>query len=197
MADEKTAYERLTLKQRLFVDHYLGQANGNATQAARLAGYGCPEKMGYKVLRQSPGVRLALEELLREHAMPAGEVLARLTEQGRGLYAAYIDEEGQVDLRGLRQAGLMRLVKKISRDRNNKVAVEFHDVQAALVQVGRAHGLFRDRHEIEVRDAGALDSLIGKLAGLAARGGAADVPGEPDGGGAAGAAVSVGVLGSG
>jgi len=29
----------LTYKQKLFVEHYLGEANGNATDAARRAGY--------------------------------------------------------------------------------------------------------------------------------------------------------------
>ncbi len=30
----------LTLKQQLFAEYYLGAARGNATEAARLAGYG-------------------------------------------------------------------------------------------------------------------------------------------------------------
>ena len=29
----------LTTKQQLFIEHYLGEAKGNATQAARMAGY--------------------------------------------------------------------------------------------------------------------------------------------------------------
>lgn len=33
----------LTRKQRLFVEYYVGEAKGNATEAARLAGYSSPE----------------------------------------------------------------------------------------------------------------------------------------------------------
>jgi len=31
--------DKLTLKQQLFVEAYLGEAKGNATEAARIAGY--------------------------------------------------------------------------------------------------------------------------------------------------------------
>lgn len=33
----------LTRKQKLFVEYYVGEAKGNATEAARLAGYSSPE----------------------------------------------------------------------------------------------------------------------------------------------------------
>lgn len=41
----------LSLKQSRFVDAYLGSANGNATQAARIVGYKCPGSMGQQLLK--------------------------------------------------------------------------------------------------------------------------------------------------
>jgi len=39
MAAKKKPHRRLSLKQSMFISAYLGEANGNATEAAKLAGY--------------------------------------------------------------------------------------------------------------------------------------------------------------
>ena len=41
----------LTVKQHAFVSAYLGEANGNATEAARIAGYKQPMQQGNRLLR--------------------------------------------------------------------------------------------------------------------------------------------------
>jgi len=145
-----TDYERLTLKQRTFVDAYLGAANGGKSEAARLAGYANAPQAATEVWK-SAAVQRVLAERLRCWSLTAEEVIARLSEQARAPYAEYIGEDGTVDVAGLKQAGLMRLVKKIARDRSGNTAVEFHDPQAALVQLGRYHGLFTDRTEGRLR----------------------------------------------
>ena len=44
---------RLTLKQEAFIAAYLGAANGNASEAARIAGYRHPADYGQQLLRKS------------------------------------------------------------------------------------------------------------------------------------------------
>jgi phage terminase small subunit len=73
----------LTGRQRKFVDAYLGRANGNATEAARIAGYGSPSEAGYATLRNTQ-VRAAIDAALAEGAMTAKETLWRLTRIARG-----------------------------------------------------------------------------------------------------------------
>jgi phage terminase small subunit len=150
MSESNRAYQALPAQRRVFVDAYVGVANWNATKAARMAGYAeATAKNGYRIL-QCEDVKAAVSERLEELAMPAREVLGRLSEQARAAYADFMDGTGCVDLEGLQAAGLMRLVKKISWDRAGNRVVEFHDTQRALELLGKHHRLFVDRVEAEV-----------------------------------------------
>lgn len=51
----------LTLKQEAFVAAYIGEANGNATEAARIAGYKLPHPQGAENL-QKPTIAARIEE---------------------------------------------------------------------------------------------------------------------------------------
>lgn len=60
----------LTLMQRLYVEAYVGEAKGNATEAARIAGYASPENSardnaGKPKIMQA--VHEALEEIRKDH----------------------------------------------------------------------------------------------------------------------------------
>ena len=76
----------MTLKQKLFVEAYLGRARGNATEAARIAGYRGDEatlaQVGYENLRK-PVVKLAVEARVEEASMEANEVLEELSKVAR------------------------------------------------------------------------------------------------------------------
>ena len=48
----------LSYRQRLFVEHYLGESAGSAVDAARQAGYRWPEKLGPRLV-EKPGVPAA------------------------------------------------------------------------------------------------------------------------------------------
>lgn len=144
------AGEGLTAKQRLFVEHFLGRANSNATQAAILAGY--PERsaasVGWENLRK-PEIAAAISARYAEAALPANETLARLGEQARNEASRFFDVSdgrGYVDLQGLKDAGLMHLVKGIKNTEHGQ-EILFYDAQAALVQIGRHHKLFTDKTE--------------------------------------------------
>lgn len=74
---------KLTHKQELFVNAYLGEAKGNATEAARLAGYKGSEQVlrqvGYENLTK-PDIAALVEKRTSETAMSASEVLQKLSE---------------------------------------------------------------------------------------------------------------------
>lgn len=84
----------LTGKQRAFVNAYLGDAQFNATKAARQAGYAGKdhtlESVGSENLRK-PEIKAAIAAYWTEKAMPAEEVTARLAEQARSTILDFID----------------------------------------------------------------------------------------------------------
>ena len=144
----------LTGQQRLFIDYYF-ETNCNGTRAAQLAGY-CPN--GSENDWASTGSRLlrnvkVQEEITRRWAdkgMTAQEVVGRLADQGRGNVADYLTEYGAIDWARVKDAG--HLVRKVTHRKGEQSSIELYDAQSALVQIGRAMGLFVDRqkHEGEV-----------------------------------------------
>lgn len=70
---------RLTAKQRAFVEAYCGKARGNASEAARLAGYRNPREMGYQTLTKlhiKDAIAARTQKSLRR--MGADDILAAL-----------------------------------------------------------------------------------------------------------------------
>jgi hypothetical protein len=140
----------LTYRQALFVSFYLGEANGNATEAARMAGYAKAKQSGSANLRKSQ-IRAALDSRLDEVAMSTDEVLARLTEVARADLGDFLkfDRRGRIylDLNRAHIEGRLHLVKKLNRTQFGYV-IELHDSMAALQLLGKYHGLFRDRIDL-------------------------------------------------
>jgi hypothetical protein len=76
----------LTIKQHLWVDAYLGSANGNGVAAARRAGY----KGNDNVLAvtandnlRNPKIRAEIERILKQSAIGRDELLKRLSDLAR------------------------------------------------------------------------------------------------------------------
>ena len=137
----------LTNKQKLFIEHYLTCMN--ASEAARRAGYSVvsARSTGSELLTY-PDIRAAIEARISEAAMVADEVLARLADQARGTLEDFItisSDGAIVDLDKARKAGKLHLLKKFKEDKDGNITVELHDPQAALVHLGRYHGLFLDK----------------------------------------------------
>lgn len=141
---------KLSRKQKAFIEAYLGDANFNATQAARLAGYKGNDNtvgsVGWENL-QKPAIADRIRERLLESAMSADEVLARLAEQARGEHRQYMELDGTLNIGCLVEDDRAHLIKTI-RPGKYGTLYEFYDAQAALVQIGRAHGLFKDRVDL-------------------------------------------------
>lgn len=125
MDDQSTKPARLSDKQRLFLDFYLGEARFNATKAARLAGYSDPEVSGYDN-KQNPVIRARIEERLKARALSADEVLAELTDVAASDWGDFLDVK--MDL-GRKVVAKMDLSSKVK----------------ALELLGKAHALFTDK----------------------------------------------------
>lgn len=134
----------LSAKRRAFIEQYLRDFNG--TQAAIRAGYSerSARVSACKILAR-PEVQAEIQRRLAELKMGTDEVLLRLTEQARAEYAGYLNDDGTVDLQRMLDDGKAHLVRGTKWDRQGNLVVEFYDAQAALVQIGRAHGMFIDK----------------------------------------------------
>lgn len=140
----------LSAQQQLFIEEYLRTFNATASY---LKAYPNVKRTtaasnGYRLLRENPEVDEMVQQRLSETAMSANEVLMRLAEQARGAYAEYIQTDGTIDIAQMVQDNKAHLIKKISYTKGRK-EYDFHDAQAALVQLGKYHKLFVERQEVE------------------------------------------------
>lgn len=90
MADEQ---KRLTLKQERFIAAYLGEAKGNATEAARKAGYAGNTdtlKVDGARLLANANIRARIDEVLQAESMSSAEVLRELTDVAKAEWGAFV-----------------------------------------------------------------------------------------------------------
>jgi phage terminase small subunit len=137
---------KLTARQRVFVEEYL--ICWNASEAARRAGYkGKPNVVGPRLLA-NVSIQEAIRARVDELSMSANEVLLGLTAQARGTLGDFITigRRGaiKIDVGKALTAGKLHLVKKLTKGKNG-VSIELYDAQAAMVQIGRARGMFIDK----------------------------------------------------
>ncbi len=148
----------MTGKQKSFIDAYLGEARGNASEAARIAGYALPAQQAHENLRK-PEIRAAIDAFLTVHAKSAAEVLNLLTQHSNASLAPFLSigrndvsidltsEEAQANLHLLRKVKCKKRSggKDASAWEETEIEIEIHDPQAAAVHLGRYHKLFTDR----------------------------------------------------
>lgn len=128
------AVDALAYKQELFIEYLLGESAGNATDAARKAGYMGDDRTlavtGHRLLR-NPNVAARVQARLAEAAMSADEVLAHLAEIARAPWQEFLQIK---TVRGE--------VVDVRMDLTNKVK--------ALELLGKYHKLFTEKVEVEV-----------------------------------------------
>jgi hypothetical protein len=136
----------LTFRQRLFVFHYLGTADGNGSEAARMAGFAEPGAAASRLLK-NVNIRAAIDAKLSQAAMSADEVLARLSEMASVDMTDFVTitkKQAWVDLDKARRLGKTHMVRAIKPTKFG-LSIVLHDSQAALEKLGRYHALFGDR----------------------------------------------------
>lgn len=142
----------LTLKQQRWVNAYI--ETGNATEAARLAGYKGDDNqlgvVGHGNLRKYK-IRQFIEDRLSEERISSDEVLQILASQARTDVADLFDENGRFSIEHLRRNKLGHLIKKIRCKRTiegsgedakpvEMIEVELHSSQAAIAQICKIKG---------------------------------------------------------
>ena len=155
---------KLTPKQQLFADYYVGEGNLNATRSARLAGYKGEDNslaaQGSRLLRNVK-VREYIEEQLANLSLSAGEVLTILTRQAKASLADVLDDDGRFDLGDAKKRGVDGLLKKLKINHTKEgvhYEYEMYDAQSAAVHLGKVHKLFTDKQEITGKDGGPLET---------------------------------------
>ena len=126
------AERALTLNQELFIRHFLGQARGNATEAARLAGYKGDDHTlavrGSELLKH-PILAARIAEFVTDVGVSATDVINELAEVAFSSWKEHVIEI--VDKNGNTVGARMDLKDKVK----------------ALELLGRYHKLFTDRIE--------------------------------------------------
>lgn len=181
---------RLTNLQKEFINQYF-VCGRNATEAVIQAGYSVSEPdtvsgrataaaIGYENLRK-PHIRAKIDERLEEYAMPANEVIARLSDHAYGNLTMVLDADGTPSLEKAKLHGVTHLIKEwtskttvISNGRNKdsetiitEHSVKLYDAQSALVQLGRYHKLFTDKVEMVTWEDEALRDIRSGLVSYA------------------------------
>lgn len=154
----------LTRKQLAFVDLYF--ENGmNGTEAYQQLYPTC----SYDTARANASRMLALANIrsevnnrLAEKHMSAEEVLARLAEQAKGVLGDYVTEQGKLDFKKLLEDKKAYLIQGLKPTKFG-TEVQFPNSQTALLNIGKQHGLFSDRHIIETKVEKELDSILATL----------------------------------
>jgi hypothetical protein len=174
----KSAYERLSIKQRAFVDNYIA-CNFNATAAARMTGYAQPHSQGPRLL-DNVGIGAAVSERISNTAMSANEVIRRYANYAQFDVSEFIrvpqqaatsleDDEVEVydkarvpypyvDLEALIAAGYGYAIKSVKVTQQGPY-IEFHDPMSALQTLAKAHGLLSEKIALELtgRDGGPIE----------------------------------------
>ena len=147
MSDQET----LKPKHRAFVEAYLRL--WNATEAYLVAYPKASRATAGRngsILLKNTDIAAAISARLKEMALDADEVLARLSDQATANVAAFFCYAPDGRVTGVNTEALQKrghLVKKIKVD-PEKIEIELYDGQNALVQLGRYHGLFTDKHDL-------------------------------------------------
>lgn len=141
-------------RRRLFVEYYLGEAEGRPTVAARMAGYESPDVAGSKLL-QDAKIRAIIRAHVERVTLTSEEILARLARQARGSILDVLPEHGRLtsDFSHLtrEQASLIKRVKIRPRDEGDEIELELYCAQTALTTLGKWHGLWTDRLRVDVQ----------------------------------------------
>jgi Terminase small subunit len=135
----------LPLKAKLFVSFYCGASNGNATDAARRAGYKQPKMAGTRLMSKD-AIRAAVEAKVSALIMGQDELLIRMGEIGTsnmGDLITIVDNGFRVDVRKVKRLG--HLIKRLKMTKDGP-EVELEPRMTALIKIGEYLGLWdRDK----------------------------------------------------
>lgn len=173
----------INVKQRVFVDEYI--VDLNATQAAIRAGYSAKtaSQIGERLLRKVE-IKQALTERMKDREqrteITQDKVLAelakigfadirKLVKWGEGIAVAD-PESGAIEIvNGISLIGSDQIddataasISEVSQT-NQGLKVKMHDKRAALVDIGKHLGMFKEKLELTGKDGGPVEMVAPKL----------------------------------
>ena len=161
-AESKASREKpLTPKERLFVHYFLGEANHNASEAARLAGYLRPGQYGHELLKK-PEIRAAVDAKIETVGMTAKEVLTRLAAMATADPMEFFVVNGfgvpRIDLRKAQRTGRTFLIRSLECRADGSVKLTLHNSQDALDKLAKILGMYQA--ETAVKAAEPVNPLV-------------------------------------
>lgn len=144
---KKTSEPRLTVKQWRFVHAYFGEAKGNGTLAAKMAGYEGNDSVlavtAYDLLR-NPKIAKYVTAMLESAALPMEQVMKRVSEIAIGSVEVFLDWDANdtpsMQLKRARDAGKLHLVKGLEFHQNGTVKrILWYDALQANRLLGQFH----------------------------------------------------------
>lgn len=152
---------KINPKYKLFIDHYLNVGSEtylHATKSAIAAGYSekTARAQGSRLLT-NVDIMLLVNEHYKNSHLKTEEALKLLGEQSRSEYHRYINDDGEIDLKGLKKAGLGHLIRGVKKTPQGN-QVEFYDGQKALAMVAKHLGLLDDNLTVKIESE--LDKLL-------------------------------------
>ena len=172
MAEFNELWEKMTDKQRRFITAYadLDFAPRKATEAARRAGiaddHTSVESTWVEVHRllSNASVKAVMALLLQSATLSPEQILARRSAIASADIGDILDESGRPDLGKALKEGKTYMLRAVSYRPTRagvEVKVELHDPQPSLRALELAHGLDRQRVEVEAGDK--MAALLGAL----------------------------------
>lgn len=153
----------LTHKQRLFVRFYVGEAAGNGTKAAQMAGYRDDNRLALAVtasrLLTNANVQRALEAERGKRFGSADDVRKSLAAIANGNAADYLrpgpDGELHLSLQAMAEAGALGLLQQVQEERlevgpnisTTKLKLKLYDRLKALELLAKMNGQLTEKVE--------------------------------------------------
>jgi hypothetical protein len=142
----------LTIKQQLFVEHYLQTRSG--FRAAKLAGYAGVDYTLRQVAAENlakPAIRAEIDRRLKPLIHSSTRVLAGLAAIADADSQDVFEDDGSFDFSKAKERGITRLIKSLAYDKDTgKITkVELHNAHEGLRDLGKFHKIFVERVETE------------------------------------------------
>lgn len=136
----------LTNKQRAFVEHYLGDAQWNASEAARRAGYKHAGHQSHRLL-QNVAIKQHIQDRLRIIGATTEELVQGWLARIRADISPFVTSAG-LNVQELKEAGLGFLIKGV-RQTKDATTILLRDPDVAEERLARYLGTYAaEKHEI-------------------------------------------------
>lgn len=166
MNDNLQSVKKLTAKEEAWANAYL--LTLSKAGAARLAKYKGDSStlahIGWENYRKAH-IQAYMKDKLDEMAMRANEVLARLGMMGSSSIADFATVSNADELEVHPGASVVKKFKRKvyhppNADPYEEIELELYDAQVPLLNIGKQHGLFTDKHLVELKVQGEVDALL-------------------------------------